>query len=184
MLEEVTQESRSNKKPVTQTGFKHRSSAKALSALLQSPRKHDELTHPIGSRDGNPRLARHAHDTSIRDVGKRYDRCVVGALRRVHRRERGGGAARWRQDALRWQGRSASPIVDALGFCEDHSAALLRQSDSHVLAHILGDATECILGWLADEKRYADRMLEVFFDIGRACPTCKLQSHRVTHQVR
>jgi hypothetical protein len=74
-------------------------------------------------------------------------------------------------------------IVDALGFCEDHGVALLRQSDSHVLAHILGDATECILGWLADEKRYAERMLEVFFDIGRACPACKLQSHRVTHQV-
>jgi len=75
-------------------------------------------------------------------------------------------------------------IVDALGFCEDHGAALLRRGDSHLLARILGDATEFILGWLGDEKRYADRMLDVFFGIGRACPTCKLQSHRVTHQVQ
>jgi hypothetical protein len=75
-------------------------------------------------------------------------------------------------------------IVDAIGFCEDHGAALLRQGDCHALARILGDATDCILGWLGDEKRYADRMLEVFFAVGRACPTCKLQGHRLTHHVR
>lgn len=75
-------------------------------------------------------------------------------------------------------------IVDALGFCEDHGAALLGQGDCRVLARILGDATDCIRGWLGDEKRYADRMLEVFFGIGRACPTCKLQGHRLTHHVR
>ena len=74
-------------------------------------------------------------------------------------------------------------IVDALGFCEEHGAALVRHGGSHVLARVLGEATDCILGWLGDEKRYADRMLEVFFGIGRACPTCKLQSHRVAHEV-
>ena len=77
---------------------------------------------------------------------------------------------------------AAESIVDALGFCGYHGLLLTTQADRGIThMRTLRDATERVIELLSDEKRYADRLVEICFLAERSCPTCKVDDHRLKH---
>lgn len=75
-------------------------------------------------------------------------------------------------------------IVDDLGFCGHHGLELLLRSDGRrAVVRVLANATDCILDLLDDERRYAERLQDIFFAADRACPGCKFQAQQVARHV-
>lgn len=76
-------------------------------------------------------------------------------------------------------------VVDTLGFCGHHGVSLTRGRElTPTLAAILRDATERTVEMLRDEKRYAERLREIFFSTEPACAMCKALDHRFVQRTR
>ena len=77
---------------------------------------------------------------------------------------------------------TAEAVADAVGFCAHHGCALGQQQEN-VTARVLGSATDRVIELLSDERRNAERLVELFFAADRACPGCKLHEQQVTRQI-
>jgi hypothetical protein len=87
-------------------------------------------------------------------------------------------------DRLESAAAAGEAVVDSLGFCGHHGALLQRQgAGEQAIGRVLGDATDRMIGWLGDERRYADRLLELFWGAERTCVACKSHEQQVARHV-
>jgi hypothetical protein len=84
-----------------------------------------------------------------------------------------------RIDAATWEA-----VVDSLGFCSHHGTALGLHSENAAFARILWKATDRVIELIRDEKRNAERLIELFFVADRSCALCRMREQQVARHIR
>jgi hypothetical protein len=88
-------------------------------------------------------------------------------------------------DRLVGNASAAEAIVDSMGFCGSHVFVPARsRHEAEGLAGVLREATDSLIGMLADGDRYFERLFDLFFGADRSCAACKAHDQRVSHGVR
>ena len=75
-------------------------------------------------------------------------------------------------------------LVDSVGFCAHHGSLFERQCAKWpARSELIHAATQRVIELFDDEKRNAERLLEMFFVADRSCPWCKHRDQQLARQI-